>query len=318
MSKTEKHSRPRGHPAKTEVNKFRTMAWFHGVSACLGKNSGYAFRKHFSRNKFDSSNGSNKRTRRFYNYKSGRNRPNKELIDQVDEECPGTKSIIFHPFWDVLESPCQDIQSIYPLLQKLRPEIRQIIFHKTRGGQTAYQRRNDGYLVPFEKLNKEGDMDALIACLGLIHEMKYYGEDDWAILYTRPTLNVFIRAISNHPYFYLAEELSEYLNKNFLNNQDFDEEYAIRISSKVFPSLVRLSLMRLIFIDEFNLLRHYSRAPTSCLHTAESYLSENLIYKIKMMADKGNAKDITKLPEVKKLSRALKRWEEKNMPATAQ
>jgi len=307
--------RRRGRPPRNEIETLMTKAWFIEAGHCLGSYSGYAFEQVFSHEKVVTSDGVTKRPCKFDKYKNGQHTPNRDVIEAVDKVCQGTKSIIEHPFWEVAKCPCIDLKKLYEQLLKLRPELIDLLFYTDEHGRAKYQRRRASYMNTFEALGKEGDIEALTACIGLIQEAKFYGDDLMWFIYTRPTFAVFRRSISEPPFIYLAEELYAYLVKYILDNPT-GEEISDNIQSDTIDGLAFLSNTRLLLIEDYDLLKHYFVAPRSCLHVAERYLDATTIKRIWDLTVSGHSAEVPKLQQFKKLTRALKRWEMKHMPPT--
>ena len=117
------------------------------------------------------------------------------------------------------------------------------------------------------------------------------------------------------PFFFVAAELYAYLMEFILDNQD-GEEIMKNTSADIVYDLAFLSNTRLLIIEDYELLKHYYFTPRGCLHIAEKYLDARSLKAIWDLTTSGQWPEVQKLPEFKKLTRALKRWELKHMPAT--
>ncbi len=317
MDKDSCHGRRRGRPPRNDIETVSTIAWFKCASHKLGKNSGYAFEQKFCQGKISTrDDGSIQRPRRFDYYKSGLHTPNRSAIDMVDEACSGTKAIIELPLWEVTRSPCTDLNKLYAQLHRLRPELVDLLFYRIRNGASGYERRQIDYMTTFQTLKKEGDIEALTACIGLIQEAKYYGYEAMDFMYTKPTFAVFRRAVSESPLYLVAEEFFEYFMEHILNTPAADE-IRTNVSSEIINGLIWSTIYRLDLIDDLRILRSGKYPPRSCLHIAERYLTIPVIREIGDLQTDDQWDGIyNKLPAIRNLTRALKRWETKNMPVT--
>lgn len=200
-----------GRPPRSDIDILKAKCWFWAVARRLGSSSGYALEKYFMPEKMTSVNGVTKPSYIFNTYKRGEHTPSPAQVELVERKAPGTTLYIEHPFWEVARTPCTDLDSLYNHLLLLRPEITRLLFYPPRREGVAPMRRERSYMSTFDILRKEGDWDALTACIGLIQEAKYYGDKWQYISYTRQTFSVFRRFVSQYPFSDISYELYTYL-----------------------------------------------------------------------------------------------------------
>ena len=287
----------RGRPRRNEIEVLQTKAWFWAVAMRLGVTSGYAVEKRFPT--VTSKNKDSKRSCKYDKYKRGQHSPEQDVIDRIEDDLPRTKSIYEHPLWQVATCPCSGLDNIYHQLHRLRPELVDLIFQSA-----GNQRKPERYATIFESLGKEGDIEALTACIGLIQEAKYYGYERLDFIYTHPTFRVFCRSISERPYSYISVEFHKHLTNNILDNP-IGRQLAKAVPASFVSEYGWLNEARLTIIDDFDIFKGELAPPRACLHIAEKYLTASVIQRI---FEPEKNPGIYKLPELKNLRRTLKRW----------
>lgn len=299
-----------GRPVRGDIDTLRTKTWYGCVASYLGTDSAYSLEKHFSPEKVIVENGITKRPCKFDKYRRGEHTPSRRLVERIGEELPGTKKVFDHVFWDVARCPCTDIGMLHKQLSGLRPAISNLLFYSpSRFEETPYRRSQD-YVPAFQTLGKEGDWDALTACIGLIQELKYFGNDAFRFAYTRPTFRIFLRFASSTPFYNLADEFYRYLLANILNNR-VSKKLLDGITETDIFELASISGSRILIVEDLDLLKRHFFTPKACLHIVERYLSAQIVYRLRDHARAGQWSEIYKMPEVRNLARALRRWEAK-------
>jgi len=309
----------RGRPTNGPLESLKVKLWFWAVAGRVGATTGYALEKYFSPETVKPGpNGGTIRSCRFDKYKRGEHVPDPALVDRIESEFPGTKLFLEHPFWTIAKTPLTDIEEFYIQLSNLRPEISELLFFSPINRGRMPVRRMTGPYGTIEDLIKESDWDALTACIGLIQEAKYLYSNEPGYLqhclerYTRRTLGVFLPAISQQPFPRIAHELFSYLRENFLNRPQ-DEAWIRKLDSTNLDGHIYVYQSMLLIIEDLDIFKHYYFAPHSCLHLAESHLNGALILKIQRLFMSGNFHEVPKLPEIKNLTRCLRRWEKKRI-----
>ncbi len=129
-------------------------------------------------------------------------------------------------------------------------------------------------------------------------------------LYARPAFSILRRFSSASPFYIIASELYAYIRDNFLTDP-YSKKFLTGIHSEDIDNLLMLARRRILLIEDMYILNKFSATPTSCLHIAEKYLTPPILMTIQDLLISGTAQDVLKMKEVKKLSRALIRWEDK-------
>ncbi len=199
---------------------------------------------------------------------------------------------------------------LYAALNELRPEIRDLIFEPQRVEGAPLKRASIGPMPLFERLGQEADLDALAACLGLIHEARYFDNEIYYCLYTKPTFSVFHRCFSTHPYHRILLPFAGYLFEHFLNNPEGDRLLGT-LDSQLLFEITELCNYRYLIIEDLGVLSSLE-AQAACLHIAERYLSAELIHEFRNSFLAGNSGLRWRHPKILKLKAALKRWDKKN------
>lgn len=207
-----------GRPPRHEIDSIHAKNWYYDVSCLSGMISGYELEKRFSPWNLGDGETYKKRPCKFDKYRRGEHLPSRDLIKQVGKTFPHTEKRFDHCFWKIAKYPQADLTELYGLVNLLRPNIRNLILLPKSEANSPIVRCRTGTSKIFEELRKEGDLDALSACLALIHENNILGSIQDTELYTRYVFHIFVRSFSRLPYEAVSFEFCEYLFKHFLNN----------------------------------------------------------------------------------------------------
>ena len=245
--------------------------------------------------------------RRLRTYRRREHAPQARCIKELAKHFPSIKESANHPFWRIARYPCSNMGDLYRDLYALRPGIRQLLFAESSENKTYPQRSGKPIVHLFETLSREGDLDALSACLGLIHELKHQDRTFFDFIYTRPTYAVFRRCFAEHLLPQMSINWFAYLFKHFLDNPQGKALYQ-PLSPEIISGLANLSSLRTWFVRALNTLDPgIPIAP--CLHVAERYLSVDLLYEMTHLVQYQGGVKLKNDPRIMKLCRALKRWQ---------
>lgn len=95
---------------------------------------------------------------------------NEHLINKIESHWPGTKSILNHPFWFILENPFSDQITIDNQLRLLNQDVQARVF-KLDKSTNSYIRRESYNEKALAYISKENNLDALACLLMLVREM---------------------------------------------------------------------------------------------------------------------------------------------------
>lgn len=313
--------RPVGRPVRSEIESLKTRVWFRAVADRMGSGSAYAMEKRFSPEHTRTVHGVTRRPCKFDKYARGQHTPSPALVDEVELALPGTKRYIEHPFWEVARCPCTNLEALYWGLARLRPGITDLLFRPLPREGMIPERIHRFYAMTFRDLGREGDWDALTACIGLIQEAWYVEESHLLSKFTQQTFDVFSRFVIDRAFASVAEDLCRYLLRHFLTTPR-GRELDSYISKFGVDLLIKTGRLRLLLVDSLGLLKHCLSAPTSCLHIVERYLTYDFLFCLPDIyhlpsgvedfccLPKSTVKEIRRHPVIRNLARALQRWEE--------
>jgi len=309
---TQEIPKRRGRPPNGPVDIFRVKAWFWSVAGNLRVISAYKVEKYFEPEKFtyNKDNYSTSRPCKYDKYKRGKHEPEPELVERIEEEFPGTKKWLTHALWDLLKNPTMEFNQLYPLLIKLRPSVSDLLFHRSLKKQLMPSRRDMTINALLDKLDQESNIDALIACIGLLIEAKQYARDYVYYLTARTTVRLFFRVFAQYPLYYITPGVFEYLRQIYFDN-DFDPKWTDYIQ-KMDPSIpLQINNFLILLIEDLGILKKHGLAPLACLYYTDKHLTPKIIADMYRYNWDGDWDSIRKLPEIKKLTRCLRRWESK-------
>lgn len=296
-----------GRPHKSPLASPQVRAWFWAVSARARKSSGYALEKFFSEEKIKRRDGIVVRPCKFDKYKRGEHIPSPTLVDKVETELPNTKRWLIHPFWKIASTTTDniDINVLYELLYTLRPEIRDLLFfHNTSFPQRLMRRPENGFEL-LKKFNKESDLDALTACIGVLKELEYF--DINYLIYFAPKiiLKIFRRAFCVSPLYIVANDVFQYLKYEYLLIPG-EDDWNIHVHSHNPISLIEHYQILLCIFEDLGLLNDYPYKSLNCLYLADKYFNKETYVKINHFFSRGEHGELLKLPEIRKFKRRIR------------
>ncbi|MCU7931134.1 MAG: hypothetical protein KZQ90_10060 [Candidatus Thiodiazotropha sp. (ex Codakia rugifera)] len=299
-------------PNKSPIKPLRVKSWFYYVAARLDlKRTGYALESYLEQEKVKRNHeGTVNRPCKYDRYKKGLHIPELTLVDRVEDIVPGSKSLLNHPFWEVA-NPIEDIAELYVHLNKLSPEVVNLLFHPgTEPGKIPIRHRQD-YITTLETLSEIADLDAFAALIGLHQEdilTNTFKSPMLHILYMKPLLTAFRKLISQPLFPDIADELFEYITTTLFS--ELKSETADKLITKMnISQAIDYSRFLLSIVDKLEILQKYTYPPVSCMHIINRYMTKNILA-IAFAND--SDKDwlaFKRLPEIKNLTKTLKRWE---------
>jgi hypothetical protein len=113
-------------------------------------------------------------------YRLGRRTPSKELVEEVEGLCPGSRSVLEHVIWSVLRADRPVPRAKTSWISRLNPEIQRVIYRQTKGRPLDRTRwwRIDCTSEPM--LERRAGLDSLAGFLALIRIAINGGDVDYA------------------------------------------------------------------------------------------------------------------------------------------
>lgn len=301
-------TRGRGRPRKCPTDALKVKAWFAEVADRSGLTSAYAMECHFSAEMVMRRDGVTERPCKFDKYRRGEHLPRISLIEKIDEEFPGTKRLMYHSIWEILECSISGVEDLHIRLGMLRPEVTSILFNPEKGSNGNPRRNDDTYAKTFNRLAEPGSLDAFTACLGLIQEIKFMGGTENHRAYIVASVKAFFRLAYQPPFDMIAEDLFDYLKVSFFHHHN-DPELANYLNSiDVHQAVISKSFIAHL-IDCLNILSYHTETPPACLHIAERYLRQDVIERFWDCGGPEGWRELKRLPVIRNLTRRLRKWE---------
>lgn len=168
----------KGRPRKSEITRFKVMAWFNAVAEASGKTAAELEREFAPAEHVRWVNGMEIRPRLWEKYRRGEVEPRSgcnlkgalNLVERVEQRYPGTAMWLSSPLWrlaDKAPMEMSDIRSIYEGLPYL---LRSIFIAAPHEASEVFWRRPVDPQHACEILLRQGGLDALIVALALVKE----------------------------------------------------------------------------------------------------------------------------------------------------
>lgn len=306
-----------GRPPKKEIEEIQATYWYWAVCFASKLECPRAIELAVSPETFKKrADGGWSYPGSFAKYLNGVRLPEGRTVAKTESKFEGTSEAIGHPFWKIAD-PAIEIEELYTQLAKLHPSITNLLFETRPRNSKMLVRRHSHILDTLDFLNEKGDLDALAACLGLIHEDKYSGEDSKYPIIERVALQIFLRIATRDALRMVAYKLFTYLKKYFLKNPN-NQEWMQYLETLPLIDSLTLNSFTLYLIDDLNILKSYAYAPPSCLCVAQHKITQSQILPLfhKIHSDKKDS--VKNLPEIIELTKSLGSWERRNTQASTE
>ncbi len=243
-------------------------------------------------------------------------------------EGKGTRKIYDHPFWEVIKFKSENIQDLYFLLSQLRPEITNLLFEcpsfmfdPPLNYKKKFKRKSKKNIWSiFKKLQKESDIDAITAAIGLIIENRYTQDDPaYSEYYLSEKLFHFFKcAISFYPLNVVAPQLFQYVKENFLYERMNEKIYPYVTHAKTWNQYldsfnieveVEKNQRIYAFLEDAGAIKHYVSSPSSYLYLTDTYLTTELKEDIFRYVTYEDFIRIKNNEQIKKMLQNIKQWE---------
>lgn len=213
MTESKAPRRRGGRPPKPLITQFRATCWFYAVAEATGETSGYALDELFplGRPRRIRSTDRPKSACKFDKYRRGEHLPEPALVELVGEQYPATKTLFYHPFWQLAE-PNIDIEQVEHQIAML-PGIYRYAALGTGLIDNVYGFDSG---ISLTQVAEMGGIDALASCLGRLHGERLLGEFGQPLTCVVPTVEAFVRSFAFEPYAYVHDEFQAYLFNTLL------------------------------------------------------------------------------------------------------
>lgn len=307
-----------GRPPKKEIEETQATHWYWKVCFASKLQCPRAIELAVSPETFKKrADGGSSYPGSFAKYLSG-TLPQDRTVAKTESrfEFKGISEAIYHPFWKIAD-PAIEIEELYTQLAKLHPSITDRLFEIRPRNSKMLVRRHSHILDTLEFLNEKSDLDALAACLGLIHEDKYSGEDSKHPIIERVALQIFLRIATRDALRMVANKLFTYLKDYFLKNPN-NQEWMQYLETLPLIDSLTLNSFTLHLIDDLNILKSHTYAPPSCLYIAQHKIDQSQVLPLFDQLHSDKKDSIKDLPEIIELTESLGAWERRKAQASTE
>lgn len=122
-----------GRPKNDEVDRLRTIMWFHYISMVSSKNA-YQLERQFSPDKFKKDiDGNTVRPCQWSKYENGTHVPSGPLQEKVDAAFPDSSRWLNFPLWSLLKKRPISNQKLQILMSSIKPNMTKYIGKPPKG-----------------------------------------------------------------------------------------------------------------------------------------------------------------------------------------
>lgn len=174
-----KKTTSRGRPRKSEITRFKVMAWFDAVAEASGKSAADLEREFAPASHFRLKNGMEIRPKLWEKYRRGavepRNIPSKgkktSIVQEVESRYPGTAKWLSLPLWKLADfNQTVTMDELRAVYQGMALEIRGLIIKDdVLEGEVFWRKQTDEDEL-LQQLAAVGGVDGVTAILALIRE----------------------------------------------------------------------------------------------------------------------------------------------------
>jgi len=305
-----------GRPVNGTISHLRAKLWFQVISDRIQRtascenyaNTAYGVEHYYFDNAITHS--VNKKficSNKFNGYKNGKHLPDSRIIDWFDVRFPGTRNFYDHPFWSIATTHIKDIETLHMQVAMLHPDVAGKVFHTDK---VKCQQPYRFLFFPINfvnHLNEQCDWDAFSACIALIHEAEYYGEDEFILQhYVKTAINIFFCIILCYPLSFIGRELFEYLNERFFLPY-LPDNYSQVSSNHEFETQTNISRNIITILKYTHIIRSNIIVPPAYLYYSRKYLTSEAFSSFQSYIQAGEPSKIKQHRAIRNLKRCLKR-----------
>lgn len=167
---------------RDEIDVLRTAFWFEEIRTRLNASTTYEIErrlepKAFGKNK----DGDHIHRNKWPKYEVGQHVPNDSLVARIDAILPGTKRILNHVLWEVLQAKHSIEEQADDWFRQLGPDIQGCVFKTQRHGTSNSHHRISSSRRQLLLLERRTGIDALACLTILLRESCEQGENPHSI-----------------------------------------------------------------------------------------------------------------------------------------
>lgn len=218
-------SRRQRSPIRRRIDHQRVLLWYDWLSDHSNGASSYALEKQLIPEGFArSTEGGLSHRNRMARYAQGKHVPRAELVGRVEQIYPGSRALLEHPYWDIID-PNSNVQADSKTwLSALGPDVHQIIFNPHPGAVELVLRRCKVNHVMLRKLENRGTFEALAALALLVREALEAGDEKRAFDCAHSFWRVLLLIVSQVPFFYHRSALCKLAGEALLDRVVYQGE----------------------------------------------------------------------------------------------
>ena len=157
-----------GRPPRNLIDVLRTQLWIHVLKLRSGLPSSYAIEKALEPHLIQFSEDRINRPRKWDSSERGARVPRRkadagDAVELAEQRFPGTAQWFDNPIWDILKGASPDQWALLKLLQKLSPEVNEVLVVRDEAKLSGRPQLADLTDDHFKRLVRIGSFDALTA-----------------------------------------------------------------------------------------------------------------------------------------------------------
>lgn len=207
---------------KDELSVIATALWFAKAKSQSKCETPYAMERFFEPKAFGKNReGDLYHRNKWAKYAVGLHQPSVALIEQVEEQAPGTANIIKHPLWEILRHPHKVTAQRGELIGRLSTQVQQVLrreerLHDATGLCREITRRQ------LQMLEHRAGLDALAALALFTAEALMEGKHQAAFEMCNSLYRVLLILCTMTPFDKFSAELYEILHMRLLSRVEHD------------------------------------------------------------------------------------------------
>ncbi len=141
-----------------------------------------------------------------------------KFISLIEGILPGTKKILTHPLWKIMENSEASLNEIYDYMEELPLQLKQILFNYKNNAGLPERKRIKSKNVYY--ISKQNDLDALACMLMMIREAEITKQIDAYITCKWEAHQLFCRIASFNPLKEIASPIYDKIFQLFIEKND--------------------------------------------------------------------------------------------------
>lgn len=297
-----------GRPRNSPISSIRTLFWARQVCIRANRYTGYSLERYFRGTPFKKNDDDETiRTCKWDKYLNGKRNPGNKTVEVVNQMLPGTARYYHHPIWYFCNPDDLCIDEIYKQFSLLRPGISGYLVSTGHHESNHIHRIKRSFIDEPDFLDKQGDFDALAACIGIARERDKCEHPILAEPYIRVAFRIFMRITWLTSYNHIAYDFFSYMKEFFFSKSQDNKLNKVLLNFSLFNEY-QYNYTLFTILSDIGLPSYSVAEISSLLRISYRYINPSTFIEMVEHHENGDFISIRKIRKIRNLCRCYLRW----------